>query len=388
MTNDVSASEMDRQRNGRTPDPAKPEGIKKFPCRNCGGPLLFVPGATHLRCPYCHSENDIPADPKDNDFLKEHDFLATLEEENRKQEQETDAPLAAAIHCDNCGAETTISPDRTSDKCPYCGSPMTMQNRFTCKLNVQALLPFVIDSEKALAIYQNWLSSRWFAPNDFIRRATREEAMSGIYMPYWTYDADTKTWYRGQRGDAYYTTEQVAVTRSGKTVYETRQVKRIRWTPVSGQVSVFFDDVLVPASRSLPVHLQDKLKPWKLDNLKPFRYEFLSGFVTEAYQVGLKDGFDDAKKRMAPAIDGAIRSDIGGEEQRIDHQESRYSKVTFKHILLPLWLSAYSYGGVTYRFSVNAQTGEASGDRPWSFWKIAAAVAVGLTAIGAFLYFA
>ncbi len=388
MDSSAAAKELERGRSGRTPDPAKPDGARKFPCKNCGGPLLFMPGTAHLKCPYCGTENDIPVDAKDDEYLKEHDFLAALEEENRKREQDTGAPSAEVVRCGNCGAETTISPDRTSDKCPYCGSPMAMQNHYTFKLNVQAVLPFVIDSEKALGIYQSWLSSRWFAPNDFTRRATREEAMNGIYMPYWTYDADTKTWYRGQRGDAYYTTERVAVTRNGKTEYETRQVRRIRWTPVSGNVSIFFDDVLVPASQSLPVYLQDALQPWKLENLKPFRSEFLSGFVTETYKVGLKEGFDDAKRRMEPAIDNAITRDIGGDEQRIDSKESQYSKVTFKHILLPLWLSAYNYGGTTYRFSINAQTGEASGDRPWSVWKIAAAVAAGLAIVGGIIYYA
>ena len=387
MDNDVSAREVDEQRSGRTPDPEKPSGAKQFPCRNCGGPLLFTPGTTHLKCPYCATENDIPLNAEDTGYLKEQDFLAALEEENKNQERQTEAPASEAVRCGNCGAETTISPDRTSDKCPYCGSPLAMQNKYSFKLNVQAVLPFVINADKALTLYQDWLASRWFAPNDFKRRATREEAMNGIYMPYWTYDSQTQTWYTGQRGDAYYTTEMVPVTSNGKTTMESRQVRHIRWTSASGTVRLFFDDVLVPASKSRPGHLQDGLEPWRLENLQPFRQEFLSGFVTETYQIKLKEGFDDAKRRMEPSIDSAICQDIGGDEQRINSKRTEHSKVTFKHILLPVWLSAYAYGGTTYRFTINAQTGEATGDRPWSVWKIAAAVIAGLAAVGTLIYY-
>ncbi len=374
-------------RTGKTTDSALPPGARQFPCKNCGGPLLFMPGTTHLKCPYCGTENDIPLDAEDTGYLKENDFLAALAEEDKAQQDATDAPAVKAVHCNHCGAETTITPDVTADNCPYCGSPLSMQNLFSFKLNVQAVLPFVINADQAIAIYRNWLRTRWFAPNDFTRRATRGEAMKGMYMPYWTYDANTHTWYVGQRGDAYYTTQMVPVTINGKTQMRAQQVRRIRWSRASGNVRVAFDDVLVPASNSLPGYLQDGLQPWILKNLQPFRQEFLSGFTTETYQVPLKEGFEFAKTRMEPTIDSAIRRDIGGDEQRIDDKRSEYSNITFKHILLPAWISAYAYNNETYRFMINAQTGEASGDRPYSPWKIAAAIIAGVAVAGLLFYF-
>ena len=359
--------------------------VRRFPCSSCGASLIFQPGAARLKCPYCGTENDIPVAAGDDGYLKENDFLAALETEEKSGAEAV--PTAEAAHCAACGAATTVSGERSSDRCPYCGNPLSNQNRRKFRLNVQAILPFVVDAEKALRSYREWIASRWFAPNDFRRRATRSEAMNGIYMPYWTYDAKTSTSYAGQRGDAYYETVMVAVERNGRRSVEPRQVRKIRWRRVAGTVAVPFDDVLVPASRSLPGELQDSLEPWELEKLKPFREEFLSGFVTETYRIGLKDGFAEAQSRMRPAIEEAIRRDIGGDEQQIDSLDTRYSGVTFKHILLPVWLSAYSYDGTVYRFMVNAQTGEAAGDRPWSFWKIALAVVSGLAAAGAFLYY-
>ena len=363
-----------------------PAGFSQFPCNNCGGSLLFKPGTSHLKCPNCGTENSIETDDTDERYLTEHDFLKELEKQSKKQQEAPDATEAEAVRCTNCGASTTVTRDRTADRCPYCDSPLVIQNAFSHKFNVQAVLPFAVDTQTAQTSYRDWLKSRWFAPNDFTRRATREEALKGIYMPFWTYDADTHTRYRGKRGDAYYVTNTVTVQRNGRMVQEDRQERRIHWTNVSGQVFVPFDDVLVPASSSLPSDLQDRLAPWPLQNLKPFRQEFLSGFVTETYQIPIGEGFDDAKGRMEPVINRTIRADIGGDEQRILDADTRYSKITFKHILLPLWTSAYRYNNVTYRFMINAQTGEVTGNRPWSVWKIAAAVLAGMALAGGIFY--
>ena len=46
--------------------------------------------------------------------------------------------------------------------------------------------------------------------------------------------------------------------------------------------------------------------------------------------------------------------------------DTDYSDETFKHILLPIWMAAYKYGGKSYRFMVNGQTGEVQGERPYS----------------------
>ena len=63
--------------------------------------------------------------------------------------------------------------------------------------------------------------------------------------------------------------------------------------------------------------------------------------------------------------------DIGGDHQTIEGLQTRHDKTTFKHVLLPIWISSYRYGDGTYRFLVNARTGEVQGERPWSWIKIA-----------------
>ena len=230
----------------------------------------------------------------------------------------------------------------------------------------------------------NWLGRLWFAPNGLQEYARKGRKMTGIYVPYWTFDAHTESDYRGERGTVYYETRQVM--RDGKMT--TQQVPKVRWTPKSGHVSRFFDDVLVLASRSLPKRFTDALEPWDLSAMEPYRPEFLAGFRAEGYQVDLDEGFHEARGHMDRVIRRDVKFDIGGDQQRIHALETQISAVTFKHVLLPVWLAAYKYRGKSYRFVVNGRTGRVQGERPWSAWKIAIAVVLGLIVAAAVGYVA
>ncbi|HUX33713.1 MAG TPA: hypothetical protein VMV51_07545 [Gemmatimonadaceae bacterium] len=120
----------------------------------------------------------------------------------------------------------------------------------------------------------------------------------------------------------------------------------------------------------------DRLEPWDLPSLVPFADAYLAGFESESYRVDLVAGFGRAQEMMRPAIEAAIRADIGGDHQRLGHTDTDYRDVTFKHMLLPMWLCSYRFRDKVYRFVVNARTGEGQGERPWSWIKITAAARV------------
>ena len=148
----------------------------------------------------------------------------------------------------------------------------------------------------------------------------------------------------------------------------------------------FFDNLVIPASNSLPRTYTQKLEPWDLDNLEPYGEAYLSGFRSERYSVGLEQGWSYAQDIIDTEIDQRIRRQIGGDEQRITWKDTHYGDVTFKHILLPVWISAYRYNGEVYRFLVNARTGEVQGERPWSWIKITLAVLAALIILALFWY--
>lgn len=352
-----------------------------FPCTSCGARLEFAPGQQALKCPYCATLNSVStAEPEAAQAATEElDYQAWLA---RAAGQE---PLLErqTVKCPGCGAASQLAQNLTADRCPFCATPLIAGQAYAQRqIRPRAIAPFHITADEAHASFKKWISSLWFAPNALKRQHRSDSSLKGIYLPYWTYDSDSDTPYTGARGDHYYETETVYV--NGQR--QTRQVRRTRWTPVAGQVQVSFDDVPVPATTSLPPDWLDGLEPWEMDRLQAYRDDFVSGFVVEAYQTGLEACFERAKSRMEDGIRHAIRRDIGGDEQRILTMHPHFFNISFKHILLPVWLSSYRYDGKTWRFLVNGQSGKVRGERPWSAWKIAFAVLGALLVLGVLFY--
>lgn len=355
---------------------------KKLSCSNCGGTLNFKPGVNKLVCQFCRTENEIV---QEEAVIEEIDFFEFLEKKFDLEEKMD----VITVRCKSCGATTTLKPNITSDQCPYCASPLVVSDGSTSSLlKPKSLLPFVIEQKKAVEEFRKWVKGLWFAPSKLQKQATSTDKLKGLYIPYWTYDSKTTSQYSGERGDYYYVTETYTTTENGQSVTKTREVRKIRWTFVSGTVYSSFDDILILASNSLPEKYTNKLEPWDTQNLVPFNEMYLSGFQAESYQVDLKQGFEKAKSIMETVIRDAARHDIGGDEQRVDTLSTIYDDVTFKHILLPIWLSSYRYSNKVYRFLVNGRTGEVQGERPYSAVKIALAILGGLAiiAVGIFSY--
>jgi LSD1 subclass zinc finger protein len=338
----------------------------QFPCKQCGGLLTYAPGSESLKCPYCGAINEIAASKQS---VGELDYNASLSQ----LAAGADTVETLAVKCNGCGAASSLPPGMASGVCPFCGQPIVAEAKSTRQLKPQALLPFAIKREQAQQAFRQWLSSLWFAPGDLATCAEKGK-IDGCYVPAWTYDCDTLSEYSGERGEDYTETETYTEVVNGQQETRTREVTKTRWWPASGSVQDQFDDVLVLASNSLPPNCRDHLQPWDLKSLLPYQDDYLSGFVTEMYQVDLHGGFEAAKQIMAPTIRGNVESEIGGDHQRIFSINTQYRDITFKHILLPLWISAYSLRGKTYRFLVNARTGKVAGQRPYSVWKIMALI--------------
>jgi LSD1 subclass zinc finger protein len=345
-------------------------------CTSCGAHLKFAPGTKALKCEYCGAEVDIETSEQ---VIQEIDFEKFVAEQSSSLVQQE----IITIRCEGCGAHVTLDPNIVSDRCPFCGSIIVAkQGESEKQIQPGSVLPFGIDSQKAYEEFRKWIKKLWFAPNNLKKFSIQHDTLNGIYVPFWTYDSKTFTSYTGQRGDNYSTTETYVTTENGKPVTRTRTVTKIRWTSVSGSFDRFFDDVLVLASKSLPRKYADKLEPWDLNNLTPYNPKYLSGYRTETYQVGLKDSFDIAQKVMDDSIRDETRRRIGGDHQRIFTLHSTYNGVTFKHVLLPVWISAFRYNKKVYRFLINGRTGEVQGERPYSAWKIVFTVIGCLIAIG------
>jgi len=348
------------------------ETANTIKCNNCGANLKFEPGAQSLVCQYCNTNNPILVEKTE---IIENDYTKFLDENIATTEVQT----VSTVKCSSCGAATTLAPNVASSNCPYCDTALVLKDASNNKIiKPKYLLPFKIERKIAKTSFVKWVGGLWFAPNKLKQYAEHSaEKLNGVYMPYWTYDTNTISDYSGMRGEHYYVTETYRDS-NGNT--QSRSVQKTAWYPASGTVRNTFDDVLICASHSLPTKLVTELEPWDLPELISYDDKFLTGFVTESYQTELKQGFEEAKKRMTGQIANTVRSDIGGDTQQITSINTQYNDITFKHILLPLWISAYKFNDKVYRFTINARTGEVQGERPYSAWKIAFLI-IGILAV-------
>ncbi len=340
----------------------------EFKCFQCGAKLTYAPGTESLKCSYCDHQNEIPTSEADIQELDFHQFLT-----KNQSQQITEERLV--VKCGSCGAESTSKANIVAQNCPFCDTEIVTTAKSVKLLKPRSLLPFKITQKMAEKSYKEWLQALWFAPNALKQKAKLDTSVSGMYVPHWTYDADTLSYYTGQCGIYYYVPATRTRTGSdGKRESYTTMERRTRWHFVSGTVTDDFDDVLIVASKSLPEKYTRELEPWDLENLVEYKDDYLSGFKAESYQVNLEQGFELAKNVMDGVIRETIRRHIGGNEQRISTVKTQHNNITFKHILLPVWLSAYRYNQKVYRFMVNARTGEVQGERPWSWIKITLSV--------------
>jgi hypothetical protein len=362
---------------GAGEDPGRP---RIFPCEGCGADLTFSVDVQSLKCPYCGFVKALAVD--DQSEVAEQDFAAALERiAERRRGQRAEAEPFKEVKCDSCGSTVRFTGTLTSSECAYCGVPLQLDRIHDApdRVPVDGVLPFKVKRGQARENLDAWVRSRWFAPGDFKKRGVQGR-FNGLYLPYWSYDSMTATRYAGQRGEHHYVTVGTGKNR--------RRQRRTRWYPASGSFQRFFDDVLVVAGTGLPKDRIVKLEPWPLDACMPFNAGLLAGFLARTYDVELDAGFTEAKTLIDEAIEREVLSRIGGDDQRIFSIDTRYHAVTYKHLLLPVWMLAYRYRERSYQVVVNAGTGEVQGDRPYSWIKILLAVVAGLTVTATIAYFA
>lgn len=340
-------------------------------CPNCGAALQFRPEMNRLFCEFCEYSEEIPVEMTDEGETRVADELDFFSETNT--EGFDWGAKNKVVICKSCGAESIYDELQIADVCPYCGSNQVMQASEDVKtLAPGGVVPFVIDEKKAGGLFSDWIKHKFFCPKK-AKDSARPEAFKGVYLPYWTYDANTTTKYTARYG-----IDREKKDKDGKTETVTD------WYRTGGVHAQNFDDVLVFGSKRYEQELMRRIEPFDTANNKRYQPKFLQGFTAERYSIGLKDGWESAKEKMKREIESGIRSDV---EKRFnaDHVDdvkgdTAYANVTYKYLLLPVWMSSFKYKDKIYRFLVNGQSGKVGGKTPVSALRvilvIAAVVAV------------
>lgn len=326
-------------------------------CSSCGGNMEFDIKAQKLKCPYCNAVEEIH---NHNDIVIEYNFDdVSNEEENSSWNDEV-----TVVKCESCGAETVAEKHATAIICSYCGSSHVLKSKILAGIKPQAIIPFKKDKNEATVLFDKWIKTRYFAPNA-LKQLYQGDKMMGIYVPFWTYDANTYNYYTAQGGKHYY----VTVERDGKKVRE----QKTRWYPVSGNFSYSFDDILINGSTNYSDNIMNKIEPFNTKHSEVYKPEYISGFIAERYSRGVKEGFSLAKEKMHNQLVGEVSSIVMRSYDAVMaiNVSSTYSNVTYKHALLPIWTASYDFNGKKYRYIINGETGKVSGTSPISPIKVA-----------------
>jgi DNA-directed RNA polymerase subunit RPC12/RpoP len=355
---------------------AETEGRKahKFPCPKCGAEVDFDAEQGTLVCAYCGYKATVPVTEQ---AIREHSLESALEEMLHAPQEMGYGENKRSLKCESCGAINTIDAHIVSTECAFCGSNQVVpQEQVAQVVKPESLLPFQVDRSRAVALFQAWLGRGFFRPNPVKKIAKDAEArLQGVYLPFWTFDAYTSSWWQAEAGFYYTVTESYwATDEDGKRVQRQRQVQKIRWEPASGSLQLAFDDTLVPASQSVQRSMVERIYPFDTAALVPYEPSFLSGWGAEAYTVDLRSGWQTAQQIMGAEVRLACARQVPGDTQRNLQVSTAFSNMTYKHALFPVWIASYRYGGKVYQFLVNGQTGEVQGQAPISWIKVALVV--------------
>jgi hypothetical protein len=348
---------------------------KKFSCPACGAEAQWNPGKRALICAFCGTTSPAQAEltASGEQVIKEHDLVAALraipDSGRGWQAKKT------SVRCQSCQAISVFDPERVGQRCDFCGSSsLVPYEEIKEAFTPESLLPMQVSETQVRDNIRRWYRTRWFAPNK-LKSAALTDTVKGLYIPYWTFDAQVHADWTAESGYYYYETETYTDA-NGKQ--QSRQVRKVRWQPSSGAVDHFFDDELVAASRGVQPDLLRKVEPFPTEELKPYQPGYLSGWIVERYQIDLMGAAKQAREAMDGQMVSLCAREVPGDTHRNLNVDSNYSGQTFKHILVPVWLLTYSYGARAFQVVINGFTGAMAGRYPKSWVKILLAVLAGL----------
>ena len=351
------------------PDPQPTEVLArgKFACPTCGAEAIWNPAKQALVCSFCGtvSPAKLETNPAGEVVAREHDLVAALRNipDSRRgwQAQKTQ------VRCQNCNAISVFDPEKIGKRCDFCGSSSLVPYEDVKEaFSPESLLAFKMAESQVRDSIRAWYGSRWFAPSALGTKALTD-TLHGIYIPYWTFDAQAHADWSAESGYYYYETEYYTDANGNQ---QSRQVQKIRWEYSSGSVDHFFDDELVAATKGVNASLLSKVEPFPTTQLVAYNPGFLAGWTVERYQIDLVAAAQRARESMSGQLQSLCSRQVPGDTQRNLQVSADWSGQTFKHILVPVWLLAYDFHGRSFQVVVNGYTGAIAGDRPYSFWKI------------------
>lgn len=324
-----------------------PQEVQRYRCPECGGALGFNPTKGALSCQFCgyhkveQAEVEGGAGPRAGarpGGVEEQDWVAAI---HTAQGHRWELPMERVFTCQGCGATQTVPPAQTSMECPFCGSPQVVQAGGSRDLiGPEGVVPFGFDGVAARERARRWLGEQRFRPNDLAQQAAISSPRP-VYLPFWTFDIGGEVRWSG--------------------FVEERSVRVAK----RGGETIFHNDLLVPASTSLPEQLLAALR-FDTTALVPYSPDLLVDWPAEIYRLPLADASLRAREQILPSAKATVLHTAGQDVRDLTVNTVGMSVISYKLVLLPVWATSYRYQGQRHQLAINGQTGQVHGQVPRS----------------------
>ena len=317
-------------------------------CPSCGSNLVFDIETGGLKCRHCGTTTDF----NDTEVVQRRELCDSLLSGYQKWTE------ARVFACSNCGAKEVLEDKTIARKCAFCGSAQVASIDELPGIRPDSVIPFQVTESGAVTRFKQWMRGRWLAPGAFRNKKNINKQMNKLYSPCWSFSSKTINQYSGTLGRT--------ITVSSRNGTRTQ----VRWFRVVGNIAQNYNDKLYQSGERINSIRFNKLKPYNLAQLKVYRQEYLSGIIAEHYTKTLEQCFREfsmfVKKDVRNRVVSRYRADVVG---NLDIQ-TNFTERRFNYILLPLYISNYTYKGKLYNFYINGATGKVTGRYPRSFFKI------------------
>jgi predicted RNA-binding Zn-ribbon protein involved in translation (DUF1610 family)/ribosomal protein S27AE len=348
------------------PETGSQQEVVEFKCPQCGATTAFSATDGGLTCTHC-GYYEAPQKPIVGKGAEQFEFTTdTMQRAAQGWGEERKDML-----CQSCGAQTSVPAESLTQTCPFCGSNQVIQRQAAQDiLRPRFLIPFKIEASACSEIARTWLGSSWMTPAS-LRQAASLAAFTGVYLPYWTFDALTRADWKAEVG--HQETERYYENGEWKT--RTRTV----WRWESGHAQLQIDDLLVPGAARLSHKLLSGLQDFDMTSLAPYEPKYLAGFQAQSYDIPLEQAWETGRQLMREQTRLACLSQASTPQVRNFSMKLDFGDESWRYILLPVYLAAYTYESKIFQVMVNGQTGGISGQRPvdWNkIWMVMAALLV------------
>ncbi len=354
---------------------------EEFKCPSCDSSMKQDAATKNAKCTACGYVENACQQNSDNVVF---DFAAA---QNDPALQDWGVPVQTVI-CSDCGGKMVVIATEAGLKCPFCASQHVTVLDESPGIRPDSIIPFKVDIDSASKRVSNWINKRYLAPFPF-KSEYASGQISGIYLPYWSFDAKVDAAYTGQVANSYTDTEIDTITSDERTDTKKRKVKKLRWRFVTGTVEKKFKNVMFNDAGQPDTKIIEKLEPFKLNELVTFSPKYLAGYAAGRCKNGLDSVWKRAQSYMGDSVREEVHTTVkrGADVVGAVNTCATYMDIAFKQLLLPVWIGSYKYKNKNYHIYINGQTGMMHGESPKSVLKIGIIALAAAAVIAALILF-